>query len=220
MSMTSTHSTPPADPPQPTPGLSQGLNAIDLAFIAVFAALITSLGFFTIPVGSVGVPIVLQNSAILLTAMLLGGLRGGLATTLFLALGLVGIPNLAGGRSTLAALSGVSVGYLLGYLLSAFLVGYLAQKAPWSPVQRSIVLAVAALLGLAVQYLCGSVGLVLRADMAFPDALLSNSPYIAADLIETLAAVAITLGITRAVPDLVPITKLHTGTDKEQATNK
>lgn len=187
---------------------STKLNAIDLAFIAVFAALIIALGFFAIPVGALGLPIVLQNSAIVLTAMLLGGLRGGLATALFLAVGFVGIPNLAGGGTTLASLSGVSIGYLVGYLISGFVVGFIAQKAPWAPAQRAIVFAIAGLIGLAIQYLSGSIGLILRAGMTLPDAILANSPFLAADLVETAAAVIITLTVTRAVPDLVPITKL------------
>lgn len=41
-------------------------TTMDLAYIAVFAALIIVLGFLSIPVGGAGVPIVLQNAAIIL----------------------------------------------------------------------------------------------------------------------------------------------------------
>ena len=38
--------------------------ALDIAYVAVFAALIAVLGFLAIPVGAAGVPIVLQLSLI------------------------------------------------------------------------------------------------------------------------------------------------------------
>lgn len=85
----------------------------DLAYIAVFAALIIVLAFVSIPVGAAGVPVVLQNAAIVLAGLVLGGRRGFLAAALFLFLGLIGLPVLAGGRTTLAALAGPTVGLSL-----------------------------------------------------------------------------------------------------------
>lgn len=38
----------------------------DLAYVAVFAALIIALAFVAIPLGAAGVPIVLQNAAVVL----------------------------------------------------------------------------------------------------------------------------------------------------------
>ena len=84
----------------------KSLNITDVAVMAAFAALIIVLGGIAVPIGGLGVPIVLQNMGIILAALLLGSLRGGLATALFLAVGLVGVPNLAGFKPTITALSG------------------------------------------------------------------------------------------------------------------
>lgn len=177
---------------------------IDLAYIAVFATLIILLGIVAIPVGALGVPIVLQNSAILLTGLLLGGRRAGLAAALFLAVGLIGIPNLAGGNTTLKALSGVTIGYLVGYLISAYVTGSIAQRAPWRTSTRALVYTLAGVIGLSIQYLCGSIGLIIRANMTFTEALTANTPFIASDLAETAIAIVIAISVSKAVPDLLP----------------
>ena len=183
----------------------------DLAYIAVFAALIIVLGAVSIPVGTAGVPIVLQNMGILLAAFILGGTRGGLAVALFLGVGLVGVPNLAGWRPTLAALSGPTVGYLVGYLVAAFLMGYAAQRiirshrrANRSPFTLMLSLVVIGIIGTAIEYLCGAVGLLARTPLDFTGALTSNGPFIPGDLIKTVVAAVIATGVIRAAPDLVP----------------
>ena len=87
----------------PTPA---GNPLLDVAYIAVFAALIIALAFVAIPVGAAGVPIVLQNAAVILAGLILGRTRGFLTALLVLGLGLIGLPVLAGGKTTLAALGG------------------------------------------------------------------------------------------------------------------
>ena len=111
----------------PTPA---GNPLLDVAYIAVFAALIIALAFVAIPVGAAGVPIVLQNAAVILAGLILGRTRGFLTALLFLGLGLIGLPVLAGGKTTLAALGGPTIGYLVGYLVSATVAGSIAYLAP------------------------------------------------------------------------------------------
>ena len=65
----------------PTPA---GNPLLDVAYIAVFAALIIALAFVAIPVGAAGVPIVLQNAAVILAGLILGRTRGFLTALLFL----------------------------------------------------------------------------------------------------------------------------------------
>lgn len=179
--------------------------ARDLAYIAVFAALIIVLAFVSIPIGAAGVPIVLQNAAVLLAGLVLGGRRGGLAATLFVGLGLIGLPVLAGGRTTLAALAGPTVGYILGYIVSATVAGLIAYRAPRkNRVGQIIVFTVAAVVGLLLQYLCGALGLVFRADLSFTEAGLAQLPFIIPDLGKFALMVLIAVGVHSAFPDLLP----------------
>ena len=197
---------------------------MDLAYIAVFAAIIIVLGAVSIPVGTAGVPIVLQNMGILLAAFFLGGTRGGLAVALFLGVGLVGVPNLAGWRPTLAALPGPTVGYLAGYLISAFIIGYAAdrivrshRRAARSPLALLAALILLGLIGTAIQYLCGSVGLVARTPLDFMAALTANTPFIIGDILKTVVAAAIATGVIRSAPDLVPTAQVSPQPDPSAA---
>ncbi|MGZ7496842.1 biotin transporter BioY [Corynebacterium sp. ZY180755] len=178
-------------------------KALDLAYIAVFAALLIVLAFVSIPVGTAGVPIVLQNAAIILTGLVLGARRGFLATGLFLLLGLFGLPVLAGGRSTLAALAGSTIGYVVGYLISVAVVGTIAYLAPRSSAQRFSAFALAGIAGMAIQYLCGIVGLHLRAQLDWAPAFAAQIPFLLPDMVKTGVAVVIAHGVHSAFPHLI-----------------
>ncbi|WP_147592675.1 biotin transporter BioY [Corynebacterium provencense] len=112
---------------------SRRIGAADIAVIAAFAALIIVLGGVTVPVGSAGVPIVLQNMGVAMAGMILGRRRGGLAVLLFLAVGFLGVPNMAGWTPALTAVAGPTVGYIVGYAVIGFVVGALCDLAPRRP---------------------------------------------------------------------------------------
>ncbi|WIM66799.1 biotin transporter BioY [Corynebacterium breve] len=178
-------------------------TAIDLAYIAVFATLIIVLAFVSIPVGTAGVPIVLQNAAVILAGLVLGARRGFLSALLFLALGLIGIPVLAGGRTTLAALAGPTVGYLVGYLVSAFVAGAIAYAGVKSkPATRVVWFILAGIAGLACQYGCGTLGLMFRADMDLAAAAVAQVPFLLPDSAKVAVMVIIALAVHQAFPDL------------------
>ncbi|AGP30943.1 biotin transporter BioY [Corynebacterium terpenotabidum] len=179
------------------------ISAADIAVIAAFAALIIVLGAVSIPVGSSGVPIVLQNMGIAMAGMILGWRRGGLAVLLFLGVGFLGVPNMAGWTPALTAVSGPTVGYIVGYAVIGFVIGALCDIAPRRP--QSLQLAwffVAGVVGVAICYLLGSVGLVIRTDMDFGAALAANVPFIPGDLIKTVVAALVSTAVLRAIPDL------------------
>lgn len=186
-------------------------TAVTIAYIASFAALIIALGAVSIPVGTAGVPIVLQNMGVLLAAMLLGWVRGGLCVALFLGVGLIGIPNLSGWNTTIAALSGHTVGYLVGYLISGFIVGALAQQATRvrNVPTRFAIFAFAGIVGVLIQYTCGIIGLMIRVDLSLTAAVTSNLIFIPGDAIKIIAAAAIATAVTRAIPDLLPSVGSH-----------
>ena len=176
----------------------------DLAYIAVFAALIIVLAFVSIPVGAAGVPVVLQNAAIVLAGLVLGGRRVILTAALFLFLGLIGLPVLAGGRTTLAALAGPTVGYLVGYLVSAGAAGLIAYRAPARNRRvQAVWFSAAAAVGLALQYLCGALGLVWRAGLSLAEAVVAQGAFLIPDAAKFAVMVVIALGIHAAFPDLL-----------------
>lgn len=191
--------------PTRTPGSSgSSRNRLqDIALIAVFAALIIVLAFVQIPIGTAGVPIVLQNAAVVLAGLVLGGRRGSLTVLLFLGLGMIGLPVLAGGKSTIVALAGVTVGYIFGYLISAFVTGIIAYRAPKKKgAGMFLVFGLAALAGLLTQYASGIIGLTFRAGLSLTEATISQVPFVLPDLGKFAVMVAIAVGVHAAFPDL------------------
>ena len=103
--------------------------ARDLAHVAVFAALIIALGLpGSINIGISGVPITLQSMGVMMAGALLGPRKGVLAVLTVIALGLVGLPVLAGGRTALVSLSSPTAGFLIGWIPTAFVIGWLTAK--------------------------------------------------------------------------------------------
>ncbi|MEZ2121116.1 MULTISPECIES: biotin transporter BioY [unclassified Corynebacterium] len=177
-------------------------NVRDLAYSAVFAALIIVLGYISIPVGSAGVPIVLQNAACIVVGLILGPRRGFLALVIVFLLGIVGLPVLSQGKSVLTALSGPTVGYLLGYLLAPLIAGFLSARAPRNRGAMALNFALAFLAALLVQYLFGILGLMWRADMTLVSALKVQIPFIPGAVVKLILGVAIAVGVHTALPDL------------------
>lgn len=105
--------------------------ATDIALIAAGTGLTTIAAQLSIPMWPV--PITGQTFAVLLVGTVLGSMRGLLSMGLYLVLGLVGLPVFTpqadGSHLTgLTAVLGPTGGYLVGFLLAAALVGWLAQR--------------------------------------------------------------------------------------------
>ncbi|MFN3383772.1 MAG: biotin transporter BioY [Archaeoglobaceae archaeon] len=74
------------------------------------------------------VPITMQTFAVFLSAILLGRNWGGISQALYVAIGALGVPWFAGMKGGFAVLLGPTGGYLLGFIISAFFVGYLIDR--------------------------------------------------------------------------------------------
>lgn len=104
---------------------------MDIVLVVAGAALVAILAQLSIPLKPV--PITGQTLAVLLVGSTLGWARGGLALVLYAVLGLVGLPVYApqpdGSHLTgLTAFASPSFGYIVGFILSAALVGWLAER--------------------------------------------------------------------------------------------
>ena len=91
---------------------------------SLFVALCAQISFH-IPFNPV--PITGQTLGVLLVGVLLGSNRGALAILTYLAEGSAGLPFFAGGSSGFPYMIGPTGGYLLGFVLAAFIVGKLAE---------------------------------------------------------------------------------------------
>ena len=103
---------------------TKGFQAIDLAYVAVCAALMVVCSWISIPAT---VPFTLQTFAVFCSLGLLGGRRGTAAILVYLLLGALGVPVFAGFSSGIGILFGTTGGYLLGFILMG-LVYWLGER--------------------------------------------------------------------------------------------
>jgi biotin transport system substrate-specific component len=179
------------------------VSARDMAQIAVFAALIAALGLpGSITVGFSGVPITLQTLGIILAGAVLGPRKGTAAVLVFLALTMIGLPLLAGGRTGLQAAAGPTVGYLIGWIPAALLIGWLTARI-LPKYSIALGLAINALGGILVIYIFGTVGLILRTDVGLWAAITTNGPFLPGDIAKVVVATVVAKSVHRAYPGLI-----------------
>ena len=129
----------------------------------LFVSLCAQVYIPTLPVPFTG-----QTFGVLLVGGALGFRRGLVALLLYLAIGAIGIPVYAQGKSGLDVIQGVTGGYLVGFVVAAALVGRLAELG-WD---RRIGGALAMMaIGTAVIYAIGVPWLKVAAGLSWTDAV-------------------------------------------------
>ncbi|HLE79974.1 MAG TPA: biotin transporter BioY [Dehalococcoidia bacterium] len=170
----------------PRPALVQAVLpqtglAREVFVILGFSALVAVSAQIAIPLPFTPVPITGQTFAVLLAGAALGSVRGSLSLLSYVGVGALGVPvyTWAGGPA--------SWGYLPGFVLAAFVVGWLAERG-WDRSFWSAVLAMLA--GNVVLYIPGLIWLsrFVGAEQALPLGLL---PFIPGDVIKLLLAAAV-----------------------------
>lgn len=114
---------------------------MDVVLVVAGAALVTVLAQVAIPLWPV--PITGQTLAVLLVGSTLGAARGAISMVLYALLGLVGLPVYSDGSHGATVLFGATGGYIVGFIISAALVGWLAERQWDRKVLKAIVTFVA-----------------------------------------------------------------------------
>ena len=96
------------------------LRVVEMTHIALFASLITVCAWISLPTPW-GIPFTLQTFAVIFALLCLGGKCGTFAISVYLLLGIVGLPVFSYGRGGVGILLSPDGGYLLGF----FVVGVL-----------------------------------------------------------------------------------------------
>lgn len=94
--------------------------------VVLFAVLTTLAAQVSLPM--VPVPMTLQSLAVVLAGGVLGPRGGVAAMGLYLAAAAVGLPVLSDGRGGIAALTGPTAGYLVGFVLAAWVAGEAGRR--------------------------------------------------------------------------------------------
>ncbi len=100
------------------------ISTKDLVFCGIFSALIAVGAFLKIPVPPV--PISMQTFFVTLAGLFLGSCFGSVSVLVYICIGLIGIPVFTSGGGIMYVFT-PTFGYLLGFVLSAFLTGLLIK---------------------------------------------------------------------------------------------
>ena len=100
-------------------------NALLVLAGAAFVALAAQ---FEIKLGFTPVPITGQTFAVLLVGATLGSLLGAASLALYFVVGLLGAPVYSGGDGGWTIVKGATGGYLVGFIVAAFVTGLLAER--------------------------------------------------------------------------------------------
>lgn len=161
--------------------------------LGVSAALVTGFALFTalmaqisIPLGFTPVPITGQTLAVLLSGAALGSRLGPLSQAVYWAMGAVGLPFYAEAQGGWDVATGATAGYLVGFVVAAWVVGRLAERRQ----DRDVWTAIPAFLfGSVIIYLFGVPWLARIVDVSWSRAAeLGCYPFIVGDLIKVAVA--------------------------------
>ncbi len=81
-----------------------------------------------IPLFFTPVPITGQTFAVLMAGIILGSRFGTLSQMLYVGIGLAGMPGFSGGTGGIASLAGPTGGYLIGFVVAAYFIGFMTER--------------------------------------------------------------------------------------------
>jgi len=181
--------------------LVDGETVTRLSGAVLLAALTGVLAQFSIPLPG-GVPFSLQPFAVFFVGLLLGPTWGSFAMVLYVLVGIAGAPVFSNGTAGLGIVLGPTGGFLLSYIVAAFLIGYIAHRSLSArPVtELGVVWTTAGLLvGLGVIYVIAVPWLAAVQGLTLVEGAAGMAPFFAGDLLK----VAITVGIVRGGADIL-----------------
>jgi len=166
---------------------ANGPSTKGLVYASLFGALTAAGAFIVIPMPPV--PMTAQTFFLNVAAVLLGGPLGAVSQFIYVMLGVVGIPVFAGGKAGLGVIFGPTGGYLLGFIIAAFVIGTVDRFKKNADIFWHIFSMV---IGMLIIYALGSLQLSLVAKMSFKKALAVGAlPFIPGDVIKILLAAII-----------------------------
>ncbi|MCM1568556.1 MAG: biotin transporter BioY [Roseburia sp.] len=158
-------------------------NTVELCICALFAALTAVLSQIAIPIGPV--PINLATFSVFLSGALLGAKSGAVSQAVYVLLGAVGLPVFSSFRGGVGVLLGPTGGYIAGYILAAWLVGWIAKRYG----NRIYILGLAMFAGFLAYMTAGTGWYMFSTQTGFTEAfMICVFPFLPGDLLKMVLA--------------------------------
>jgi biotin transport system substrate-specific component len=163
-------------------------SRVNSVLLVIGAAALTALAAqWEIHLPFTPVPVTGQTFAVLLTGAALGMRLGAAGQGLYVVAGALGLPVYSGGAAGWdAARTAGTTGYLIGFIVAAAVVGFMAERRQ----DRTFpTMFTAFIVGSFIIYGFGVIGLMIIFDMSINEAIVAGVvPFVFGDLIKAAAA--------------------------------
>ena len=182
----------------------QAFSPTNIALVAVFAGLIAASTLWAGMTLPGGINITLQTLAVILAGAVLGPWRGASAVLVYLILGTAGLPIFSGRLGGPAVWQGRSAGFLIGFVLAAFVTGWIVRR-----LHRKKMLSLAGIVGasvvgaIIVLYPIGWGYFMVWVGASAADTVVIALPFLPGDIIKLFLASVVAYAVHRAYPWLL-----------------
>jgi biotin transport system substrate-specific component len=151
------------------------------AFVGLAAQVSFHLGFTPVPITG-------QTFAVLLVGAAYGSMLGAASLSLYVLLGLAGVPWYSEQKHGWEVFSGATGGYIAGFVVAAFVTGWLAERG-WDKRLSSSISVM--LTGSVVIYACGVIWLHHSIGVSWSTTLVDGLyPFVPGDIVKLYLAAA------------------------------
>jgi biotin transport system substrate-specific component len=160
-----------------------------MVYASMFGAMTAVGALISIPLQPV--PVTLQTFFLYLAGALLGGSLGALSQIIYVLLGILGLPVFSGGKAGLGVLMGPTGGYIVGFIIAAFVIGKIVETRK-DPGLSWLVFSMLA--GAFIVYTLGVLQLMVVAGLSPAKAVTAGVlPFVPGDILKIVAAAAVAL---------------------------
>lgn len=169
-----------------TYGITQSSELRKMVFASLFAAMIAAGAYIKIPLPFSPVPVTMQPLFVFLAGSMLKSKWGTLSVLIYTLLGIAGLPVFAGGASGLGVILGPTGGYIIGFIIAAFVIGNLSEKSGKNDYLSNIFYIG---IGLVIVYVLGVAQLAIVAKLDLLQAIAAGMlPFIPGDILKLAIA--------------------------------
>ena len=152
-----------------------------------FACLTGLAAQIRIPLPFTPVPVTGQVLAVLLSGVMLGSIYGGLSQVFYILFGVIGIPWFNGFSGGFSVISGITGGYIIGFIPAALMIGWLTDRYNITKKFHFQMLLMA--IGIGIIYAIGALQFSLVMNTSLSNTLkMAVIPFIPVDLIKAVIA--------------------------------
>lgn len=178
-----------------------------IIIIIVFTLLTCIFSIWEINLGFTPIPITLQLVIALMAGAILGSRLGALSQILYVLLGLLGIPIFSGGEKGISYITGLSGGYLLGFVIASFVTGLIIEHYANNIKdmhQQFIIYLFSMLIGLLIIYFFGVAQLMYISNSSLEIAISNGMlPFLMLDIIKIIFGAIISVILKRFIYSII-----------------